>query len=80
MSGLRRDDRMPVERALAHLSSRRAAEEVVVSSMATARLWPRLSQHPLDFHYNPSTMGGAVPLGLGLALAQPRREITILSG
>jgi thiamine pyrophosphate-dependent acetolactate synthase large subunit-like protein len=56
------------------------ADRVVVTSMGSAREWPRLSQHPLDFHYVPSTMGGAIPLALGLALACRRREFIVLSG
>jgi thiamine pyrophosphate-dependent acetolactate synthase large subunit-like protein len=55
-------------------------DEVVITSMGTAREWPRMSQHPLDFHFVPSAMGGAIPLGLGLALAQPRREVIVLTG
>jgi thiamine pyrophosphate-dependent acetolactate synthase large subunit-like protein len=39
-----------------------------------------MSHHPLDFHYVPSTMSGAVPLALGLALAQPAREVLVLTG
>jgi sulfopyruvate decarboxylase subunit beta len=38
------------------------------------------SRQLLDLHYNPSTMGGAIPLALGLALAQPRREVLVISG
>lgn len=70
---------MPLVPALQVLHRART-DEIVISSMGTAREWPRLSRHPLDFHYVPSTMGGAVPLGLGLALAQPQREVIVLSG
>jgi sulfopyruvate decarboxylase subunit beta len=55
-------------------------DEIVVTTMGTAREWPRLSQHPLDFHFVPSSMGQAPALGLGLALAQPQREVLILNG
>lgn len=48
--------------------------------MGAAREWPRLSQHPLDLHYIPSAMGQAPDLGLGLALAQPSREVLVLNG
>ena len=72
--------RIPVESALEHLRDRRRDHEIVVSNQSSARLWPRISDHPLDFNYNPSTMGGAVSLGLGLALAQPDREVIVLSG
>lgn len=59
---------------------RARTDEIVISSMGTAREWPKISRHPLDFHFVPSAMGGAVPLGLGLALAQPQREVIVLSG
>jgi thiamine pyrophosphate-dependent acetolactate synthase large subunit-like protein len=55
-------------------------DEIVVTTMGTAREWPRLSKHPLDFHFVPSSMGQAPALGLGLALAQPQREVLVLNG
>jgi len=55
-------------------------DEVVISSMSAAREWPQISKHPLDFHYVPSTMGGAPALGLGIALAQPERHVISLVG
>lgn len=55
-------------------------DQIVVSSMGTAREWPRLSHHPLDLHYVPSAMGQVAILGLGLALAQPARRVIALSG
>ena len=48
--------------------------------MSAARDWMQRSTHPLDFHYIPSTMGGAFSLGLGIALAQPQREVIVLNG
>lgn len=71
---------MPVIPALQVLIDARQADQVVVTNQASARVWPQLAQHPLDFHYNPSTMGGAIPLALGLALAQPQREVLVVSG
>lgn len=71
---------MPVTGALQVLIELRAANQLVVTNQASARVWPQLAVHALDFHYNPSTMGGAVPLGLGLALAQPQREVLVVSG
>jgi thiamine pyrophosphate-dependent acetolactate synthase large subunit-like protein len=56
------------------------ADQIVVTTMGTARVWPKLSQHPLDFHFVPSSMGQAPALGLGLALAQPHREVLVLNG
>ncbi len=55
-------------------------DEIVVTAMGAAREWPKLSQHPLDFHYVPSAMGNAPALGLGLALAQPERQVIVLNG
>jgi thiamine pyrophosphate-dependent acetolactate synthase large subunit-like protein len=71
---------MPVVEALQVLIEHRREDQIVVTNQGSARLWPRLHRHPLDLHYNPSTMGGAVPLALGLALAQPRREVLAVTG
>jgi thiamine pyrophosphate-dependent acetolactate synthase large subunit-like protein len=71
---------MPVVEALQVLAAARGAEDVVVTNQGSARVWPQISRHPLDFAYNPSTMGGAVPVALGLALAQPRRKVIVVSG
>lgn len=56
------------------------SDQVVVTTMSAAREWMRLSDHPLDFHYVPSTMGGGLSLGLGIALARPGRDVIVLSG
>ena len=71
--------RMPLVAALEVLSRLRT-DQIVVTTMGAAREWPKLSQHPLDFHYVPSSMGQAPPLGLGLALAKPGREVWVLNG
>ena len=55
-------------------------EQIVVTTMGSAREWPRLSPSPLDFHYVPSAMGHAPMVALGLALAQPQREVICFSG
>lgn len=55
-------------------------DAIVVTTMGTAREWPRLSDHPLDFHYIPSAMGHAPMIGLGLAMAQSEREVIVLNG
>ena len=55
-------------------------EQVVVTTMGSVALWPQLSNSPLDFHYLPSSMGQGVPVGLGLALAQPGRGVVVLTG
>jgi thiamine pyrophosphate-dependent acetolactate synthase large subunit-like protein len=55
-------------------------DEIVITTMGSAREWPRISNHPLDFHYIPSAMGQAPALGLGLALARPHRQTWVLNG
>ncbi|MDE0736525.1 MAG: hypothetical protein OSB47_11925 [Pirellulaceae bacterium] len=52
--------------------------EVIVTTMSTAREWTELTPHPLDFVYVPSSMGQASSLGLGMALAQPDRRRELL--
>lgn len=68
------------EAALEVLADVRGDHHLVITNQGSARLWPRLSQHVGDLNYNPSTMGGAVALGLGLALARPDREVIVISG
>jgi len=70
---------MPLVPALQVLADLRR-EQIVVTTMGTAREWPKLSRHALDFHYVPSAMGQAPMLGLGLALAQPAREVIAFNG
>jgi thiamine pyrophosphate-dependent acetolactate synthase large subunit-like protein len=72
--------RMRAVEALQVLSDARGPEQVVVTNQGSARVWPAIQQHPLDFHYNPSTMGGAVPFALGLALASATRKVLVVSG
>lgn len=55
-------------------------DEIVITSMGSAREWPALPRHPLDLCYVPSAMGQAPLLGLGIALAQPAREVVVCSG
>src|SRR5437763_4095920 len=71
---------MPVVAALQVLIDLRRDDHIVVTNQASARIWPKLSRRPLDLHYNPSTMGGAIPLALGLAIAQPDRQVLVISG
>ncbi len=72
--------RMTTAEALSVLAAVRRDVDVVVTNQRASREWPFHSRHELDFNYNPSAMGGAVPLALGLALAQPRRHVLCLSG
>ena len=55
-------------------------DEIVIATMGSSREWRRLSNDPRDFHYIPSTMSGGVPLGVGLAIAQPDKHVVVLSG
>jgi thiamine pyrophosphate-dependent acetolactate synthase large subunit-like protein len=71
---------IPLADALRVLISLRKPNQVVVTTMSAAREWPRLEEHPLNLHYIPSTMGGGPPLGLGIALAQPEREVVVVTG
>lgn len=71
---------MPLVAALQVLVDLRRDDQVVLTTMSAAREWPKLASHPLDLHYIPSTMGGGPPLGLGIALAQPQREVLVLTG
>jgi thiamine pyrophosphate-dependent acetolactate synthase large subunit-like protein len=70
---------MTLEEALEVIAQHRG-ERIVVSTMASIGVWPRLSDTPLDFAYMPSAMGQAPALGLGLALAQPDRGVIVLNG
>src|SRR6187402_1943570 len=71
--------RMPFRSALEPLHEARTGE-IVVATMGSAREWPKLSQHPLDFQYLPSAMGHAPMVALGLALAQTERHVICLNG
>ncbi len=71
--------RLTLIEALSALASVRR-DEVVVTTMSAAREWRKLSSHPLDFVYVPSSMGQAPALGLGMALAQPARKVIVCNG
>lgn len=70
---------MTLREALAPVATHRG-DRVVVTTMASVGEWPKLSDTPRDFAYLPSSMGQAVPLGLGLALAKPGLGVVVLSG
>ena len=70
---------MPLVEALQVVHGLRTTE-VVVTTMGSAREWPKFSSHPLDFHYIPSAMGHAPMLALGMALAQPAKEVIAFNG
>lgn len=62
------------------LFKQRTDQQIVVPTMGAAREWMKLGTHPLDFIYAPSAMGQAPTLGLGLALAQPSKQVIVLNG
>jgi sulfopyruvate decarboxylase subunit beta len=70
---------MSLVRALEIVRDARS-DEIVVTTMGSAREWPKLSEHPLDFQYLPSAMGHAPMVGLGLALAKPERRVVAFNG
>jgi thiamine pyrophosphate-dependent acetolactate synthase large subunit-like protein len=55
-------------------------KRIVVTTMGSVGLWPKVSDGPLDFAYLPSAMGHGPALGLGLALAQPEHGVIIVNG
>ncbi|HJT33713.1 MAG TPA: thiamine pyrophosphate-dependent enzyme [Pirellulales bacterium] len=73
------DAPMPLVPALKVVANWRT-DQIVVTTMGSAREWPKLSQDPCDFHYIPSAMGHAPMLALGMALAQPSRDVVVFNG
>ena len=71
---------MMTHRAALEVLARARTEQIVVTTMGSVAIWPQVSDSPLDFHYLPSSMGQAVPLGLGLCFAQPGRGVIVLTG
>lgn len=58
----------------------RGGDDVVITTMGTARDWMMGEVGPFDFVLVPSSMGQATSLGLGLAMAQPSRRVIVLNG
>jgi thiamine pyrophosphate-dependent acetolactate synthase large subunit-like protein len=72
---------MDLAAAVALVHGTRRDEDVVVSSMGSAREWMSLGPlHERDLVLVPSAMGHATSMGLGLALAQPTRRVIVMSG
>lgn len=72
---------IPLEQALAVVARIRRDEDVVVTTMASAKVWMDLGPlHVRDFVFVPSCMGHATSYGLGIALAQPRRRVIVCNG
>ena len=67
--------------ALETLREARRADEVVVTTMGSAREWMKLGpSHPLDIVLVPSAMGHGTSIALGVALARPDVRVIICSG
>jgi len=73
--------RIQLVSALETLWRIRREDEVVVTTMGSAREWMTLGEpHALDFILVPSAMGHGTSIGLGLALAQPDKRVIVCSG
>ena len=60
--------------------ARHRGDCVVVTTMGMVRPWARHSDSPLDFASADSAMGHAADFALGVALAQPQRQVICLNG
>jgi thiamine pyrophosphate-dependent acetolactate synthase large subunit-like protein len=65
--------------ALEVLAARRG-RHIVLTTHGSVDPWVSLSDTPLDFSYVPAAMGQGPALGLGLALAQSRHGVVVVSG
>ncbi len=60
--------------------ARLRTDQAVITTMGVVRPWARHSEHPLDFASADSAMGHAADFALGVALAQPQRQVICLNG
>lgn len=73
--------RIQLVSALETLWRIRRDDEVVITTMGSAREWMTLGEpHALDLILVPSAMGHGTSIGLGIALAQPRKRVIVCSG
>ena len=73
--------RIQLKIALETLRRIRHDDEVVITTMGSAREWMTLGEpHALDFILVPSAMGHGTSIGFGLALAQPDKRVIVCSG
>lgn len=70
---------LTLKQALVPIAASRG-ERIVITTMSAVGVWPTLSDTPRDFAYLPSSMGQAIPLGLGLALARPGTGVIVIMG
>jgi len=66
--------------ALRTIRRMRRPDDVVVTTMASAREWMAQGTSELDLVFVPSAMGHATSIGLGVALAQPHRRVIVCNG
>jgi thiamine pyrophosphate-dependent acetolactate synthase large subunit-like protein len=71
---------MTRDECLAELNRLRGKEVAVVTTMGSAAPWSRMSDSLLDLPSVGSAMGHAADLAMGLALAQPRRQVWVFNG
>ena len=73
--------RIPLVDALRTLRAARRDDDIVITTMGSAREWMRLGDpHPLDIVLVPSAMGHGTSIGLGLALARPDKRVIVCMG
>jgi len=68
------------DECLAVLHRLRGDDVIVITTMGAAAPWGRLSSSELDFPSVGSAMGHAASFAVGLALAQPQRQVWVLNG
>ena len=72
---------MQLVSALETLQRARRDDEVVITTMGSAREWMKLGpSHPLDIVLVPSAMGHGTSIALGVALARPDVRVIVCCG
>ena len=72
---------IPLAEALSVVRRVRRDDDVVVTTMASAKVWMDAGPlHRHDFVFVPSCMGHATSFALGIALAQPERRVIVCNG
>ena len=71
---------MKREECLRVIREHRQDDIVVVTTMASVAPWSRISNSALDFPSCASAMGHAADFAMGIALAQPQRQVWALNG